>query len=303
MLVIQTRRRLVSYETFGAGRTPVLLIHGNFASPRWWRPLGRVLPGGLLARAPALPGFAGTPLGFEKVTMQALAEDTAEFATATGMERFHVVAHSLGTAVAMELARAAPDRVASLILLAPVPAGGMSELIDGARAPPTLRAFDPRRPFAGAALHLASTVAQALGVHRSILERTLVDMAPRLRADPMLPGLVDDAAAMSPRAIVEMFEALTRFDLRATLHEVRAPTLVIAGEADPLIPLRHARALAARLPRAHLTSYPAVAHGLPIEAPEAVARSLGHFVRFGRWWVVARRWFVLRNMTDVDSPA
>ena len=83
----------------------------------------------------------------------------------------------------------------------------------------------------------------------------------------------DDAAAMTPRAVVETFEALARFDLEPALDRLRAPTLVIAGEDDPLIPIRHARELSGRLPCARFVPYRGVSHGVPLEAPAALAKS------------------------------
>jgi pimeloyl-ACP methyl ester carboxylesterase len=274
------------YETFGEGRDPLLLVHGNFASSRWWRALGRCLPRRFTAHAPNLPGFAGSPLSGERVTIAALAEDLADFADAIAIERFHLAGHSLGTAVALELARRHPHRVESLMLLAPVPAGGLTVLLESNHG---LRRFDPRRPFSGSFLHLLHQLSQWMGLQRSVLQRTLVRMAPSLDEDPELSALVDDAAAMSPRAVVEMFEALLRFDPSLELARVTMPTLVIAGEEDPLIPIRHARELARRLPCAAIEGYRGVSHGVPLEAPEALARSLARFVRFGRWWLLVRR--------------
>lgn len=287
MRSIRTRRRLVHYETYGEGRTPILLVHGNFASSRWWRALGRHLPARFTAHAPNLPGFAGSPLGSERITIASLAQDLADFAEAIEMDRFHLVGHSMGTAVALALALQAPKRVASLTLLAPVPAQGLAVLMEGND---TLRAFDPRRPFTGSTLHLLHSIAQWFGVHRAFLERTLVKMSPSLDTNPELVELVDDAVQMTPRAIVEIFEALVRFDPSSEIDRVTSPTLVIAGEEDPLIPIRHARELAERLPCATLVGYRGVSHGVPVEAPEELAKSLARFVRFGRWWLALRRW-------------
>jgi pimeloyl-ACP methyl ester carboxylesterase len=164
----------------------------------------------------------------------------------------------------------------------------------------TLRRFDPRRPFSGSTLHLLQSIAQWCGLHRRTLEKTLLRLAPSLARDPVLPLLVEDAAAVTPRAIVEIFEALTHFDRRAALAGLSVPTLVIAGEEDPLIPIEWARELTDRMPCATLEGYRGVSHGVPLEAPAALAKSLARFVRFGRWWLAARRWFVLRNMTDID---
>jgi pimeloyl-ACP methyl ester carboxylesterase len=293
---IQTRRRRIEYETFGEGTTPLLLVHGNFASSRWWRALGRCLPRRFVAHAPNLPGFAGSPLGGGPVTIASLADDMIDFADALGLERFHLVGHSLGTAVSLEMTLRAPHRVKSLALLAPVPAGGLAVLLESQA---NLRRWDPRRPFTGSFLHLVHQLSQWMGLQRSVLQKTLMRMMPALATDPQLPELVDDACAMSPRAIVEMFEALLRHDPSLELRRVRSPVLVIAGAEDPLIPIHHARELARRLRWAAMEEYSGVSHGVPLEAPQRLARSLGRLARFGRGYVV---WHLLCSAGTFCAP-
>jgi pimeloyl-ACP methyl ester carboxylesterase len=67
-------------------------------------------------------------------------------------------------------------------------------------------------------------------------------------------------------------------DLRGRLGEVRAPTLVIHGDADPLVRLEHGEVLAAGIPGARLLVLPGVGHLPWVERPNDVARAILDFL-------------------------
>jgi pimeloyl-ACP methyl ester carboxylesterase len=67
-------------------------------------------------------------------------------------------------------------------------------------------------------------------------------------------------------------------DLVSALGAITAPTLVIAGAADPATPPEHAGIIAAGIPGAHLEIVPDAAHLANVEQPEAVTRLLLDFL-------------------------
>ncbi len=76
-------------------------------------------------------------------------------------------------------------------------------------------------------------------------------------------------------AFVGVREELTRHQRREALSVLSAiPTVVIAGAADRLTPLRHARAIADALPSAEFVIYPKIGHMLPLERSDDVARRI-----------------------------
>jgi branched-chain amino acid transport system permease protein len=97
------------YETAGAGRTVAILLHGNFASARWWRPVLERVPKRFTVYAPTLRGFGETRGGTRARSMLELAEDIREFVRALRIARFHLIGHSLGGAVALQYALAWPE--------------------------------------------------------------------------------------------------------------------------------------------------------------------------------------------------
>lgn len=102
----------------GSG-TPVLLIHGALIS-RFLDPLADELAatGKFRAITYARRGFEGKGTGPASVETQA--KDALAVMTELGVDKAHIVGHSFGTAVALQMAVQAPDRVASLSLLDPV---------------------------------------------------------------------------------------------------------------------------------------------------------------------------------------
>ncbi len=152
-----------------------------------------------------------------------------------------LVGHSLGGAVALELARARPDLVDGLVLIA-----------SGARLP----------------------------VPEALLERVRRDPAAergRLMeafvADPELPiaGEVRAALAECDDAVLAAdYAACAAADLRGRLAAVRAPALVIAGGDDGLTPPWLSEELARELPMAQLVLVPGAQHMPMVDADGTV---------------------------------
>ena len=97
---------------------PVLLVHGMGASHHTWRRNLDALASGFHVVAPDLPGYGlSQPGSGFAYTVTEYSDYLAAAMTALGIERAHVVAHSFGGAVAENLARTAPDRVARMVLI------------------------------------------------------------------------------------------------------------------------------------------------------------------------------------------
>lgn len=105
----------------GQGGTPVVFLHsfsGNTA--HWAAQLAHLRPE---RRAAALDlrghGRSETPKDLGKYTIEPMAGDVAAVVNTLGLDRFVLVGHSIGAAVAIAFAAAHPDRVAGLLLLGP----------------------------------------------------------------------------------------------------------------------------------------------------------------------------------------
>ncbi len=108
-------RKLVARSQPGEG-VPVVFLHGLFGSSACWAEVCSGLDRPCIAFD--LPGFGGSDLPL-RPDVAAYAEDVAAALTELGIDRFELVGHSFGGAVAAALAERLPQQVTSLLLLAP----------------------------------------------------------------------------------------------------------------------------------------------------------------------------------------
>jgi len=103
------------------GREPVILIHGSPGDAGNFTGLGRELvTRGRMAIAPDLPGFAGSTGDVPRLSLESHARSMFAMMDALGIERAHVAAWSQGGGVALYMAAIAPERVASIGLIASI---------------------------------------------------------------------------------------------------------------------------------------------------------------------------------------
>lgn len=257
------------YETAGTGRTKAILLHGNFATSRWWQPILERVPRGFTIYAPTLRGF-GETRGRARSVLE-LAEDIRELARALSIDRFHLVGHSLGGAVALQYALSWPETLRGLGLVAPAPGDGLEAMRSRSDFMGRLMAWtDPDLPTSRLSLAMGMQWSRLLGTYRPSIANALARMMPS--ADPEAVGfeaLLADAAAVADATLLDMYEALRRWDIRARLPQLRVPTRILAGRRDALVSLESLESLAAALPRAQLDVWDEVGHSPQLEAPEA----------------------------------
>ncbi len=245
--------------------TTVLLLHGQPGGIRDWDRVVAALGADIHTIAEYRPGWDGinSPLDLRGNAEAALAKLDRH-----GVERAVIVGHSLGAGVAAWIAVLHPERVRALVLASP-----------GANTS-ALNEFDRvlASPIAGSVLSailLASVgVALASPTVRRLLDRRLGLGQPFTRAGSRM--------LLRPRAwrsfVVEqraMFRDLP--SLEARLGEIVAPTTVISGTADKVVPPDAARRLAREIPGAKLELIEGAGHLLPHQHGEALAAIVARY--------------------------
>lgn len=201
-----------------------ILIHGSGGDHRVWAAQSLVLAGSVAIDLPGHPD--GDPL----TDLPALGTTVAgALATLEGPRV--LVGHSLGGAVALEVARTRPELVSGLVVVA---AGLRLGVPDAAieRARDDFPA-ERERLIAGSFADPAATMA---GLARSAL----------------------DAAGSA--SLLADYAACRTVDLRGGLAGVRVPVLVVAGADDPFTPARHCEDLARELPMGRMAIIPGARH-------------------------------------------
>lgn len=174
--------------------------------------------------------------------------------------RFVMVGQGLGGDVALDILRRAPERVTRLCLIATEP---LSE-------PPPVAAAREARIVAVKAGRLVEIMRDEVPAH------ALADTDWR---DEVLALVRDMAENLGEGVFIRQSRALQRRpDQQKTLRRVKVQTLIIAGEADTLVPLRRAEFTAGLMPFAKLHRIPDAGHLPTLEHPEAVTEALEDFL-------------------------
>jgi pimeloyl-ACP methyl ester carboxylesterase len=255
----------IRYIDAGQG-TPVVFLHGLGASIYAWRKnLAAVESAGFRVIAFDNRGSGSSdkpPSGYGNADYARL---LVAFMDSLGIADAVLVGHSMGGAIAAEVALANPTRVRGLVL---IDAAGL-----GVRLPKMLRILRSPLilPFAGlrgrwiTSLILKSTYADPGRVQRSDVDQYYAPVA-------------EGEFGRALRGVLREF----RFDaLRGRLQGLDIPTLVLWGEEDRWIPPVVGMELAGQLPRSAFVPVPDAGHSAQEEAPDAVNRSLIAFLKQG----------------------
>lgn len=262
----------VSYVDLGSGDPPVLFVHGLGAQWQVWL---ANLPGVAAFRrvlAVDLPGFgASERLDGRPVSIRGYAEVLDRLCDRLRLERVVVVGNSMGGFVATELALCRPARVGGLVLVDA--AGLVPTRSERWRALPFLRAMVLLGARVGAS---GRAIAARPGLRRAALSLVANDPR-RLPADLTYEALLAPPGPDTREALEASFSYLTP-DWGERLRSITAPTLIIWGEGDAIIPVRHAREWARLIPHARVKTFPGTGHIPMVEAPAAFNSVLLEFL-------------------------
>lgn len=238
-------------HTAGAAGTPVLLLHGLAGSGEHWEAQLAALGERYRVAAPDLRvhGRSDAPADGD-YSLAGYVADALAVADALGFDRFVLAGHSLGAAVAAELAANHPERVLALGLVDP---GGDVSDDPGLEATLADVAADPRPSFT---LH-----------YREILHGGRPSTRKRVLAD---------LAAMPDAALAPGLAASMRFPMRARLAAYPGPKLCLAGPLNDT-----PQGLPAQLPDLPVEWLAPASHWLMLDRPEQTSWLLGQLVVAG----------------------
>lgn len=247
---LQTSRMIVPRELRSGGHrlhyveggvgAPLILIHGLGASSRWWFPvLPELTAESFRVVAPDLPGFGRSPGPARSIPEAARA--VIDLADRLGLGRFFLCGHSMGGAVALQIAADYGRRVRRMVLIASagIPGVGPARVIGRLVQP---WSWCPPRFY-----------------------RTLIG----------------DVIRAGPRNLFPAMAELRRYDVRPQLKRVRSSTLVIWGEKDSLTPLAHGERIVSGLPDARLEVIAGARHLPMVREPDLTSRLMVKFMKEG----------------------
>lgn len=248
----------IAVEVSGEG-SPLLCIHGLGGSSNTWTPVLPALANFKVIRFD-LPGSGRSELGSTPLSIALYVQTVEHVLEALGVDKVHIVAHSMGTIVAAHFAARHPQRVNSLALFGPL------------LAPP-----DAGRPGIQARADLARNggieamqeIADAI-VKGATAQQTKDDQ-------PAVVALVRECIMRQPaQGYSQSCEALSKAQ-PAAVEKITAPVLLVTGDQDGVAPVAAVQAFAARLADAHVVTFEACGHWTTFEKPAACVAELERF--------------------------
>ncbi len=231
---------------------PLVLIHGAGGSHLYWPPELRRLRGYCIY-APDLPGHGKSSAVDGQQSIEEYARYLVQWLETLHLRRAVLVGHSMGSAIALELALHHAEYVVGLGLIG---AGARLKVL-----PELLNLAADQTTFYKATDLLVACSFSANSPSR------LVELASRRLAETRQSVIYGDLLACN------------RFDVMDQLGAVKQPALVVCGAEDQMTPMRHAQFLANAIPQARLEVIPEAGHMVMLEQPNRVADSLLSFLK------------------------
>lgn len=255
----------IAYDVHGEGPGTLLLIVGlGGRSADWGTPFVQGLARGrrVITFDNRGTGASSKPDGWW--SLEDMAADAIAVLDELGIERADVLGHSMGGMISELLALDHPTRVRRLVLVS--------------------------THFGGPdVVHPAPEIAQVLRPARGTPLSQVVRDAMRLIAAPGFaeqnPDAIERLTALAVRqptpkaAFSAQLAALLSSDRSARVASIRAPTLVVHGDRDPLIPVQNGIRLAERIPGARLELLEDVGHVPTWECCDALVGLVDDFLR------------------------
>nr|WP_256476078.1 alpha/beta fold hydrolase [Siccirubricoccus soli] len=236
----------------------MVLLHG-IGGAAWGPTLPALAPWTVLDWP--LPGYGGSPM-LAETSFPAWATALREALDRAGVARAVLLGHSIGGMLAQEFALTYPERVRALILYATTPSFG-------GRDPSFAEAFLKERlaPLE-AGQSMAALAAESM-------PSLLGPEAPPEAA----PAAIAALAATPEAAYRATVRCLTTFNRREETGRIAAPTLLVAGERDPLAPPRTMERMSQAIAGSRLVVLPRAGHLAHLEYPAAFNDAVAGFLR------------------------
>lgn len=249
----------IGFRREGAG-PPLVLLHGAVADSRVWRVELESFADVFTVVAWDAPGCGGSADPPPDFRMADFADALADLLDALDLAPAHVLGHSWGSTLALELYLRRPSAVRSLILVGAyagwagsLPASEVQRRLQFALQVADLgrHAFDPRS-----------------------MRGLFSDAMPPERAEE-LASIMRDARPAGTRA---MAKALAETDLRDALPTIGVPTLVVCGDADERSPLNVGRKLQSAIPGSTLAVLSGLGHECYLESADTFDAEVRRFL-------------------------
>ena len=252
-LRLRDGRRLSVRRWRGQDQGTLVVLHGMLDSSEGWDALSTRVSCSILAFD--LPGFGHSDAPVQS-SIAGYAQDVADGLEMLGVQRFTLVGHSLGGAVATALAELLPDKVAALVLLAPV-GFGRNHLAGVASLPVARNLVQTALPWALSSRTMVTATYLTMVTNGSPPDPMVIDRITRNRR-----SLVD-GTRKALDAIMDASGPKQVFSHRRVAYD--GPVVAVWGDCDRLVPPSHRDGVRAALPQAEIHLWAGMGHHPLIE--------------------------------------
>ena len=239
----------IYYDIQGQG-TPILMIHGSMSSHRVWDKQ-RVLANKYALLFLDLPGHGQSEPLEGDITVQRFAGIVVQLIRKIGHKGVFVMGHSLGGAIALQLALDHASILSGLVLVG-----------------------------TGAKLGVLPAILEGLRTdYQTGIELATGQMAFAEGTDLALVERSKEECLLCPQEVgYNDFVACNNFDVRERLGEIRVPSLVVVGDEDKLTPVKWSQYLADHILDAEMTIIEHAGHMVMLEQPEKLNQAIDTFL-------------------------
>ncbi len=255
----------LSYEVTGAGPA-VLAIQGVGVIGSGWGPQADGLARQFTFITFDNRGIGASSPGTGPLSIERMAADALAVVDAEGIERFHLLGHSMGGLIAQHLALTSRHRVLSIALLCTFADGASATRLSWRMLRLALRS------------RIGTRAMRRRGMIRMIMPDAYVRDHDEIALAERLGVLFGRDLADQPPIVMKQLRAMSRYSAVSRLHELSGlSTLVVTAAHDPIAPAAFGKEIVSRIAGARLIEFPDASHALPIQcALEVNALLLRH---------------------------
>jgi len=237
----------VIFRVEGEGR-PLLILHGWGSKSENWQRVGELLArNGLKVIIPDLPGFGASDQPKTAWELDDYCDFIEEFIKLLNLEKFYLLGHSFGGALAVKCSLEFPEKTEKLFLVSAA----------------CFRKKTPKKRF----LYILSKIFPSCFLSSSLLRRAFYRFI--VRSDYLfVEGLMK-----------EIYLKVIKQDLSDILPQVQVPTVIVWGEKDNITPIKDANLINKKIKNSNLEILPGAKHDLNLKNPEELSEAITKFLR------------------------
>ena len=239
------------HEATSPAAPPIILIHGAGGTHLHYPPELRRLNGYKIA-TPDLPGH-GKSKGLGKQSITDYVQTIQDFMDSINLPAAVIIGHSMGSAIALQLALNAPERVLALVIL-----GG------------------------GAALRVSPAILEGTASEATFpfVVKTIVEWSFGSETSERLKELaIKRMSETRPTVLNGDFIACADFDISEKLEEIKIPTLILCGTEDKMTPPKLSKYLHEKIANSELHLVEGAGHMLMLEKARETSEIIDGFIK------------------------